>query len=562
MSTTLTKTHPAFTRWNTGRYGPHGLINSYWSTEMTKNIDLNQVVLCVEVIFGSDTSVRVSSKPCTTTSGMTGEIHRYSPVLTDPPEIAYTYSMGETAAQVKSLGFQFPNQLIDVAKIISQGRTLAGVVEVSFQVDGGDYDERLVVIRGDIADGITFGALQEQVTFSASDPKETIDLELPPYLMSEDAFNDLSDSAVGQKYPILLDSYDYVPGQWVNTAFLKGIVLLCYGHFDNATVSGANQYIWVDGTSYESASSSHAFSWHHLTDKLGRPYTAVIFSGTNTFEYSEQVYAKLSGGHGTTSPVTQMQYLVEGYTLLCKRGSNKVLFARAEAAVGTLQSKAVVNAAGSTASTTLNFIEGEFLSNFPMISMCWQGGAYGPVVTDHRTDQVSYRLTADQWPILSRATQVTETPKSALYNEFTLHYKYNPQDDNYAAVSQRNASTSALCEMSVNEFGYRPMSPIESLYIHDDATANYVIDWLITHHTLPSYLVDYDVSPKLFFSLFLGDKVLITDAEFGWSEVSATVEGVRWSNGLAVLTLRVWARYTKLGAGAFSGGGGGAIIAQ
>ena len=332
--------------------------------------------------------------------------------------------------------------------------------------------------------------------------------------------------------------------------------MICYGHVDNAAPSGSNYFIWVDGTAYLSNSSSHQFTWEHKTDKLGRPYTGVLFDGTTVFEFSEQVYAKVSGGYSTSSPIEQIKFLVESFSLLTQRGANHALFAKAEAAVGTLNSKAVINAAGSTASTTIAFIEGEFLSNFPMISMCWQGGSYGPVVTDHTTDQISARLTADQWPVLSRATQVTETAKSAILNEFTLHYKYNPKDDIYAAVVNRNASSSLMCEMSTNEFGYRPMSAIESLYIHDDATANYVIDWLISHHTLPSYLVDYNVSPKLFFSLFLGDKVLITDDEFGWSEVSATVESLKWSNGSAVATLRVWSRYSKLGGGAFNAGGG------
>ena len=145
-----------------------------------------------------------------------------------------------------------------------------------------------------------------------------------------------------------------------------------------------------------------------------------------------------------------------------------------------------------------------------MLSMLWWGGGYGPVVADRRDERIVARLEADRWPILDRASNVVETSKADCCNVFSVRFGYDPLEDTWAGY-ERHPGNSALCDYSRSVLGARTQDPIESLWIHDESTANAVVDWLVAHRTLPSYDVDYDCTPQLVLRLVPGDNVHITD---------------------------------------------------
>ena len=193
-----------------------------------------------------------------------------------------------------------------------------------------------------------------------------------------------------------------------------------------------------------------------------------------------------------------------------------------------------------------------------MISFLWHSSGYGPIVTDRRATGTAWHLEAGVWPLYDRSTYVEESSKDDCYNDFTIQYAYNAQEDVYAKIVTVTADDSLLCSLSLNQMGHRPHDVIEARYIFDENTALYIVDWMVDHLTLPSYYVEYAASASMFVRVKPGDNVTITDSEFGWDKIQATVEKTSWDKGVCTLGLRVWWRYYTLGGGSenLSGGHG------
>lgn len=552
--------HPAIARFRVGQYGGHGLLNAAWLAHLQTDPNMQDAVLCMDLVFGSDRVVRLATRDCTTTSSSTGHVYSYRGSLQAAPEIVTEMTPGDPSSAGRTLQVAIPNELVDVAAMVAQGRLLAGVAEVSLQLDGGDHDDRLVLLRGDLTD-VQYGARQQLVQATVADPKDTSDLLLPPYTLTKARHDELLEGEVGKALAVVLPSCPPIQGRYVGTSTSTPTVVLCHG---TRTVD----LLYVDGVAYASGSTVYPWQELHALDDAGEPYTAVEFQGgTGVFSGSggPPVYASLRDGPTNGHPVQVARLLVERFSTLGELGAIAYLYALAEARTGYLLAEVVANASGGSSARTLAFIEGELLASFPMLSMLWWGGGYGPVVADRRDERIVARLEADRWPILDRASNVVETSKADCCNVFSVRFGYDPLEDTWAGYVERHPGNSALCDYSRSVLGARTQDPIESLWIHDESTANAVVDWLVAHRTLPSYDVDYDCTPQLVLRLVPGDNVQITDPEFGWKAQVATVIRTTWRQARSTVTLRVWAPALAQvgaaggyrGAGAPGGGQGG-----
>lgn len=544
--------HPAIARFRVGQYGGHGLLNGAWLAHLQDDPDMHDAILCMDLVFGGDVVVRVATRDCTTTSTSTGQVHSYRGSLQAAPQLVTEMAPGDPSSAGRSLQVQLPNELVDVAQLVAQGRLLAGVAEVSLQLDGGDHDDRLVLLRGDLT-GVQYGARTQLVQAAVADPKDTSDLLLPPYTLTTARHATLLDNEVGKALPIVMPEYQPIQGRFVGNSTSTPMVVLCHGQ---RTVEA----LYVDGVAYPPASTVYPWQEVHALDDLGEPYTAVNFTGgTGAFNGTggPAVYAALSDGPTSGHPVQVARLLVQRFSTLGELGAIAYLYALAEARTGYLRAQVVANASGGSSTRTLAFIESELLASFPMLSMIWWGGGYGPVVADRRDERIVARLEADRWPLLDRASTVSESEKSDCYNVFAVRYGYDPLSDTWAGYAERSPANSALCDYSSRVVGARTQDTIESLWIHDDATANAVLNWLVAHRTLPSYDVVYDCTPQLVLRLVPGDNVQITDPEFGWVEQVATVIRTAWQQARSSITLRVWSpALAKVGAaGGYDGAG-------
>lgn len=560
--------HPAFDYWRTGRYGTHGLVNSSWAEQLEQDPRLDSLVMTVELVFGSDAVVYISSKPCTTTSGSTGKSYQWLPLLEEQPSIELTYSLGEATSSARSFTIRMPASLVDPTVLIAKNRMLGGIGEVSLTYDGGDYDDRIVVIRGEMDSGVSFGPFEGGILeTTVTDPRDSCDVSLPPYLITAEGFPEADDSAIGQRFPIVFPKFNYVPGVFIDKGTPNGdewqnpIVLLASG-----TLSV--DHVFVDGNEHGPASTTYPWEVVHDSDNTGQLYTGIKFLSTTVFfDLSEAVYATVStpgfstgtasewqdAGALETDPIGQVSRLISSYTILQRPGANAQLFAKAQARLINTSTRVCVNAGGSSNTSTISYIEGAFLSTLPMVSMVWESGAYGPVVTDRMGGQaLTAYLVAGQAPLLSRATVVQESAKTEINNEFQLRYAYDAMRDIYEGVGYRNSNNSTLCKASQRMVGFRPAGVLDSLTIHDSATAEYVLDWLVAHIAVPSYYVEYEAEAVLFFELQRGDNIDLTDSEFGWENKTATVETLRLEPGKCTVGFRVWLLFAGVAGGAYS----------
>jgi hypothetical protein len=553
-----------YSEWRRGERGPRGVWTSYWEKVVAGDPALRSLRMTIDLVFGGDRHVRIATEPMTTRSGDTGRVYHYLPALQAEPEVVAEYSLGSATSSLRALSLTVDGRLVEALALLRERRILAGWAEVSLQIDGGDYDQRIVVMRGDMSGGISFGAREELVEIEIVDPETTQDRQIPPYVASATTtVSGLPDETVGLRYPIVWNGHPAVPCLRLSTDASSISWLACSGSTHEVVGVRVGHY------DYPASSSIYPWSSEQDTDLANRPFTSVAFgAGTGTFEDGATVYATLARKDGRTlSVIDVIRDLLVSWSLVGPRGISEDLFAAAETKLPPLVSVQVyANASGSTdTARAVQFVESTLAADLPMLAFVWSGDGYGPVVTDRRRGRIAASLRRGQYPVIDRASAISETAKTNLLNAFTLRYAYDAVEDTFAKVVVRDAGSSILCRISQEAVGLREADVMDAITIFDDATANYVVDWLVEHRSLPSYAVEYECFPVVAFTLRLGDNVHITDDRLGWVDEVATVERIVYSRGRAVLSLRVYLLYRGLSGGASSGsgvtggGGGGSV---
>ena len=543
MSADVYGVHPVFSRWQSGWYGGHIVSNEYWANLFKRDPMGSTLVTCIEIVFGGAKTLRVANGICSVSSNNNSGPIGYLPVLAEAPEVASTVTLGTSGSSARSYSVTLPNELVDAAGLIKNGILLAGFAELSLNFNNGEYENRMVLMRGEMDSGVAFYPTDGgTIEFSISDPKESADISIPPYVISEERFDGLAigANAMGRRFPMVLNEWPNVPCSFTHEN--AAVIGFGYGMKPSTTE------IIVDGESYDSNDMTYKFEIVSAADLMGTPCQFVRFKKPEklTEDRTESIYISVTGAEGGNSPVQQAEYLCRGYSVLGTAGINLPHFGRASSKAGALSSRVCINASGDGNVSTLAFIEGELFGNFPMLGMVWDRGGYGPVYID-RTMEASVSLNADQYPVLDRVSAVSESSKTEVQNSFTVKYGYDPMLDAFSGVVERNPLNSSLCQVSMQQCGSRPLDALECVYVYDRFTANTIIDWYVNHRSLPHYTVEYACSTEIMVTLSLGDNILLTDDEFDWIDIKATVVGTVYKENRCVLTLIVWRPYYQQG---------------
>jgi len=543
---------PVARHWLKWWYGPHGTYSDYWQGLIEEDPTLSSIVVTVDLVFGGDRHVLLSQKPISTTSGKDGTVYSYTPVLDADLAIEWTAEIGDTSSKARSITIRFPTYMLNPASLISGGHHLAGVGEVSIQVPDGDYDHRFVVMRGDMLDGVNFGVDDGGwVELTISDPRETTDVAIPPWMVTLEKWPARPDSSEGYRYPIVIGGYTNVPAVCVNETVGQVAFLVCYGHGFRI------ENVRVDGISHAKVSPSYPWDQEETTDADGVAVTLVRFGAGALFEtgsISESVNASVSDPDGITPTdlFDVIRYIVSGFSPLGTAGLDRRAFAVAQAKMGPTEVNVLINGSGaSDSANVIEFIEQTLLTAFPQVSMVWGHGGYGPIIMDRREKvAIRYNLVYGAYPLIDRVTDVQETKKSDWINSFSIRYNYSILDDGYGSTIEVDRTNSIVCALSV-EWGQseRVADPIESWFVYNDYLAYNTADWMVSHLALPSYYLEYTAYPVLLILLFLGDQVKLTDADIGWTDEIATIEKMTLQDGKVTVGLRVWAAYSHLGGG-------------
>jgi len=551
---------PAFVQWrtfgwlqlNTGR------LSEYWQDVIRRDPYLRNVVMVIELALGGTQgtrTVRISTVPVNSISSQLGSNHDALPYLIAEPEMTLMYTFGNGTSAARSIAFTLSNRILDAADFVLRGYSLAGVAEVSLEpIDRqSDYDQRLVLMRGDLAGGVNFGALvgisEEVVDLEVVDPKESVQTKLPPWVVGASRFPDANVTGQGDRIPIVFNGFNKIPAVRITDNAVGSNTFIFAERHGYTVVS-----VFVNGIVRLSGDVVYGFTTVEATDQTGVNYSGIQFTvGATVWVDSDAVHVTVTRPDDL-GPVEIVRRIVEQYSAIGVDGTHPSLFSDAAARfpVNNTFPKVLINtASGAGDVPALSWIEDGFLASFPMLSMVWEGGAYGPVLTDFRTSPLaSWESGAS--PLMDRIGLVEETPKSDIFNEFVIRYEYDSFLDAFGKVAVRGADNSDLCKYSQRMNGERHAPVIESPYIQDDAMATYILDWMVEHHALPSYLVSYFAMPRIVHEYRRGDTILLTDEEFGWTKERATIEGFQLKRGRAVVTFRVWLRFLDFGGAALS----------
>jgi hypothetical protein len=555
---------PVFLRWvrrsilAPGQTG--GRVPNEWRQILAKDPWMRNVAMAIEVVFGGlgeTFRIRIATDAVESVSSSDGLRYDCEPLLIEEPEIVQEIAFGEGTSSARSVALTLDGALVNAPRLLARGGILAGFAEISLEplpshpdFDPSDYDRRYVLLRGDVT-GVRFGAgpaapgsqeRAELVEIEVVDPKETIGAKLPPWVLDANRISTLHPTGVGERYQIIVNGYEAVPAiRATSTSPGTQRFIFAYGQVANWTVST----VYVNGEAKLSGDPTYAWTPDDDIDAFGQTYAYIRFTnGATVWEDSDAVHVSVEAAGKERGVIQALRYVLEQFTPLGLEGSNAELYSTAEARlpIGTGVQVLVNASGGSNAGTGIEWAETGYLAQFPMISMVWENGTYGPVVTDRRLSPLAH-WTVGAGPLLDRDTLVSETPKAEICNEFVLRYAYDPLLDVYEKVVIRGASNSAVCEFSERLVGTRHAEPLEAPYIEGDYIANYVIDWMVDHMALPSYVVDYVASPDVLLRYRRGDRIDLTDEEMEWSRVPATIQAIRYRRGRATVTLRVWIGY-------------------
>ena len=532
-------------RWARWDDGARQRMNATWRDLLNRypTLEGSGVEVCVEAVFG-DRVVRVSTGPVKATSGVTGELVAFSPELAgDELEIEHSISLDGQQASARSVGLTIPGDLVRPWDLISRGRSLGGIAEISLLTDGMDYDNRFVLIRGDLLSP-SFGVNREPVTTTLTDPRTSDSRITPEVVADATRWPSIGNGAVGKRYPLLLNGFDRVPCLPVYSVVPSpGKWLLCSGR------SFGTPTVYVNGVAKAAGDGTYPWSKVETVDALGEPVVLIDFtSGVATWADNDVVHASITSSDASQSVVNAILDLLRGHTAFGSLGLNPDLFAEAEIRMPAWTPRAMLNSSGEKAVRAIDFVEGELLPSFPMLRMVYEGRGLGPVVVD-RFAAPAGSLTAREFPLRERVGAIDETSKADLYNEFEIRYSYDLIANDYTKIKRFDASNSAACRLSQSKQfvgDVRAKTPIESQVITTDNVAEGVLSWLVSHFALPSYTVQWTADPWLFFRYRRGQNVLYTDEQIGFSNAPATIEGLSFSRRAVRVTLRVWHPFWSL----------------
>lgn len=520
-----------------------------WESEVARDPVLQRAHWIVDLTLGG-AQVRVASGPVRLAES-TGVSRSYHAGLAADLEIDEQYEPGSASGK-RSISLSIPNKLVDALGQITRGFLLAGRAEVSLAIDGGQYEDRLVLMDGDVTGGVSFGTADGSlVRFSVSDPKGTTGLPLTPEVIDTRRFSAATTSSLGQRFPYLFNEAAGVVGHLVLYGSGNAQALVC------APANGLEvTAVKVNGTTYAAGHAVYGWSSSRMLDLLGGAYLGVNFSGTHTWTGDESVTVDVSGGAETYLHQC-IRALLEGYTTLGRRRIHYDLLGEIVGRLGSVTTRFYVNGSGAgTAATAVSAIEGALLAAFPMVSMVTTDGRYGPVVTDARAPTRAALTLGIH--LLGRESEITESDKDELHNGFTLLYQYNFTTDSFDGVASRTPDTSILCSRSAEVIGVRYSDPIESTEIENDDVAGYVLDWRVFHGSMPNYYVEYAIPLAHLLRVRMGWNIALTDAQLGWVGVTATVVRRKLRRGICTIGFRIyWPNLAGVGSGGGASGSAG-----
>lgn len=508
---------------------------------------LSSIKMTVDLVFGGVKRIRMATDVLRVNSD--DGIIEYLPLLQNEVDIQSSFTLGSGTPSLRTMNISVDPRLINPSDMVfKQGLSLSGIGEIALQHPDVPYEERFIILRGEMEGGITFGANKgEPIDISLTDPAFTSDAITPSYISSKERFTYIDDSWIGKRYPVIYDDNPSVPCIRITNTATQSEWLVGFGH--NLTVNSI--VVNSDGIPINAVWNSN-YTITHEFDEKNTPFTMLKLDASFPYSIDSQatIYANVKGdkvSNSDTSVFGTIRELILQDSFIDPHYIDENLFGKSQAKAPLLKVSTLINGSDSeNTATSLKYIEETICGNLPMLSMTYTGLGYGAIFVDRRSEVNILHLIRGQNLIYDINSSVKESPKQEIKNSFSMRYAYNARDDAWSGLIEVNSSNSALCASSETRYGKNEAEPFDNLIVQDVSTASYIIDWLVSHYSFPRYTIEYIGSPALYFLLSIGDNVLLTDDKLGISSVTCTVMGLTYSRGQTEIVLDCWVLFDKI----------------
>jgi len=543
-------------------------ITDYWKNEFINNPYFENVFITVDLILSTGRVLRLAVDRFSVSKGT--ETIGYLPFLVNEPEISSSYTFLSGDGSQRSISIEIDGRIIKPMSALQSGSFLAGIGEISLQKADGIYNNRLVLMKGEMTGGISFGTDTERVSVTLSDPILSKDFKIPKsnhYILKGDDFPDLPEDQMGEKFPLIIGRYEGgVPCIRITANRYGPQFLVGYGW--QIQVTG----VVLDGRDIPSDDIERGWEIKTATTPSGIPYTYIDFVYPNSmttpewtqpnidnaevyeFQWVDNAHVYAIVGERSVFAVSdnetmmeQIKFFITNYSGFGIDGFDIPSYNRAIIKDPGLKIQTLINGSTSIDSTTvLEYIQSTISDSFPMVSLIYTGIGIGVIYTDRRNTTVYQSFIKGQKGIIDRASQFAETSTEEVFNSFVLKYAYDTANDVYTKMITADYTNNKLCEISAARLGHREYGLLESVTIFDDRTAIYIVNWLAAHISLPRYIVQYTVAPDLFLYLSVGDNIKITDEEMGLEGITSTITEIIYNKKEMIITVDMWIIQDKL----------------
>lgn len=534
---------------------PNGLYNSssYWNNQIKEDLFFRNVFLTIDLIFGNGAQYRFATDLVTVTDD-NGNIFVYEPALFEEPTITTQFTLGEGQASLRTFTLTLDARDIDPLSMIKDGFFLSGIAEICLQIQNGNHENRMVLMRGEMSSSINFGVKQEMIEIQISDVNLSKDKIIPEHLITEEDFPALPDDFKGNRFPLIKgNSTCGIPCIRTSDYTWGPTFIVSFGHNINITE------VSINGIPTPSNDLQRGWEKREFNTDSGIPFTAIVFVFPvdsivlgnvqiqgQPWGTDESVYVKVDSGI-KKSVIEQIKDLIINETNFGIDIVNEDLFGKSQTKAPYLCANFLINGSTSEEATNaLDYIQNTVCLSFPMFSMVYSNNGIGLIVTDRRNNIYTQSFIVGSGDILDRSTGITELSREEIYNSFTFRYDYDAVNDTYKKVVKRDSTNSMICKISENRLGKRDYEVIDSVIVSDDSTAQFIVEWMADHFALPSYYIEYDCVSSIVLKVSIGDNIIITDDELGFSEVKGTIEKVEYNKSKVVLGIRLWLIYEQL----------------
>jgi hypothetical protein len=443
------------------------------------------------------------------------------------------------------VGFDIPSAEVAItfrdslAQRIAQGADLgAATAELSLWIQGDDYDDRRVVVIGEI-DAPSYGGLGEPVRLSIEPAWLSKRKQIPSAtaVITTANFPAHDPNCKGKTYPIIIgacgrEGFSGSPAYIIDDGAASAIVkLLIAGH---PTVA-----LTVDIERSNGAVYTKPILFR--TDNHGHPYSYVELLG-GEFTLGDTYWIRWSYGGGLPNPYRAINN--DNFESYLTGGGDLVRWLLEQSGITIDQGRVIAVAEALNQYTfdgfigervdPLEFLESEIAPLLPMSLLTSPAGIY-PMAWRYEATLAQARatMTADQDMFRDG---VVNYEKNTVANEITIRFQYDVQTTDLGRVQTVTGDPSKplgdlqwrndYAAASFTRYGERSMA-LEATMVSRPSTAGKILGWLSRANAFRRRLVSYR-APIEWAWLDVGEVVAVTDQELFFDQQLMIIRKIEW----------------------------------